>query len=33
VAWFRDLGRRLLGPELAAAEPVSWEGEGEDHHP
>jgi glutamate racemase len=27
VAWFRDLGRRLLGPELAAAEPVSWEGE------
>ncbi len=27
VGWFRDLGRRLLGPELAAAEPVSWEGE------
>jgi glutamate racemase len=27
VGWFRDLGRRLLGPELAAAEPVTWEGE------
>jgi glutamate racemase len=24
VAWFRQLGRRLLGPELAAAEPVAW---------
>ena len=24
VAWFRSLGGRLLGPELASAEPVSW---------
>jgi glutamate racemase len=24
VAWFRDLGSRLLGPELAAAEPHLW---------
>jgi glutamate racemase len=24
VAWFRDLGRRLLGPELERAEAVSW---------
>ncbi|MBW8826557.1 MAG: glutamate racemase [Acidobacteria bacterium] len=24
VGWFRDLGRRLLGPELADVEPVSW---------
>ena len=30
VEWFRDLGRRLLGPELADAEPVSWPGEPED---
>lgn len=25
VAWFERLGRRLLGPELATAESVSWE--------
>ncbi len=24
VAWFRELGGRLLGPELAAAEGVTW---------
>jgi glutamate racemase len=24
VSWFRDLGGRLLGPELAAAESVRW---------
>lgn len=24
VSWFADLGRRLLGPELAAAEPHHW---------
>lgn len=24
VAWFDELGRRLLGPELADAEPVRW---------
>jgi glutamate racemase len=24
VGWFADLGRRLLGPELAAAEFVRW---------
>ena len=24
VGWFKDLGRRLLGPELANAESVSW---------
>jgi glutamate racemase len=24
VAWFRRLGRRLLGPELAAAEQLTW---------
>ena len=24
VEWFDELGRRLLGPELAEAEPVSW---------
>jgi glutamate racemase len=24
VGWFRDLGRRLLGPELADAEGVAW---------
>jgi glutamate racemase len=26
VAWFDELGRRLLGPELERAEPVSWDG-------
>lgn len=25
VAWFDELGRRLLGPELAQAEPVAWD--------
>jgi glutamate racemase len=25
VAWFRSLGGRLLGPELASAEPVRWD--------
>jgi glutamate racemase len=25
VAWFRELGRRLLGPELDRAEPVNWD--------
>jgi len=25
VGWFRDLGGRLLGPELAAAESCSWD--------
>jgi glutamate racemase len=25
VAWFRQLGRRLLGPELDDAEPVVWD--------
>lgn len=25
VSWFADLGRRLLGPELAEAEAVHWE--------
>jgi len=25
VTWFRMLGGRLLGPELAAAEPVAWD--------
>jgi glutamate racemase len=25
VAWFDELGRRLLGPELAHAEPVAWD--------
>jgi glutamate racemase len=24
VAWFRDLGQQLLGPELADVEPVTW---------
>jgi len=24
VAWFRELGRQLLGPELDAAEPITW---------
>lgn len=24
VTWFRDLGRQLLGPELDAAESISW---------
>jgi glutamate racemase len=24
VAWFRELGGRLLGPELADAEAVTW---------
>lgn len=24
VDWFRQLGRRLLGPELDAAEPITW---------
>ncbi len=24
VAWFRDLGRRLLGPELDEVAPISW---------
>jgi glutamate racemase len=24
VAWFRQLGRQLLGPELSSTEPVSW---------
>jgi glutamate racemase len=27
VAWFDALGRRLLGPELASAEPVRWSAE------
>jgi hypothetical protein len=25
VAWFSTLGGRLLGPELATAEPVTWD--------
>jgi glutamate racemase len=25
VAWFSDLGRRLLGPELAEAEAIEWD--------
>jgi glutamate racemase len=25
VEWFDELGRRLLGPELAQAEPVAWD--------
>jgi glutamate racemase len=25
VAWFDELGRRLLGPELAQAEPLHWD--------
>ena len=25
LSWFRDLGGRLLGPELAKAEPVRWD--------
>jgi glutamate racemase len=33
VGWFRDLGRQLLGPELATADPVSWEGEPTDDPP
>ena len=28
VSWFRDLGSRLLGPELAAAEAHRWPSEG-----
>lgn len=24
VAWFRELGRQLLGPELDEAEPITW---------
>lgn len=24
VTWFDELGRRLLGPELAGAEPIAW---------
>jgi len=24
VDWFRDMGRRLLGPEIETVEPVSW---------
>jgi hypothetical protein len=24
VAWFRELGRRLLGPELDEVAPISW---------
>lgn len=24
VAWFREMGRRLLGPELLEVEPVTW---------
>jgi glutamate racemase len=24
VAWFRELGRQLLGPELDQAEPITW---------
>ena len=28
VSWFRDLGSRLLGPELAAAEAHRWPPEG-----
>jgi glutamate racemase len=28
VSWFRDLGGRLLGPELAAAEAVRWDAPG-----
>src|SRR5690606_27045404 len=24
VSWFRELGRRLLGPELSHAEPLAW---------
>lgn len=24
VGWFAEMGRRLLGPELASAEPVDW---------
>ena len=24
VGWFRELGRQLLGPELDAAEPITW---------
>ncbi len=28
VSWFADLGRRLLGPELAHAESHRWEGPG-----
>ena len=24
VAWFRELGRQLLGPELDEAEPIAW---------
>lgn len=30
VAWFDELGRRLLGPELGRAEPVSWPEEPEE---
>jgi glutamate racemase len=26
IGWFEELGRRLLGPELASAEGVSWHG-------
>ena len=25
VAWFRELGHQLLGPELDAAEPITWD--------
>lgn len=25
VAWFADFGRRLLGPELSSAEPITWD--------
>jgi glutamate racemase len=25
IAWFEDLGRRLLGPELAGAEAFRWD--------
>jgi glutamate racemase len=24
LAWFRDLGQQLLGPELADVDPVTW---------
>ena len=30
LAWFRELGRRLLGPELDHARAISWDGQGSD---